>query len=120
MAEEDLAALTLATFEAATNVVRHAPRRLPDATIACRIEDLGDAIEVRFDYLGEPYVASQETLPDFSGESESGFGLYIIRQAVDDVDYRAAAEGVCRIRLTKRKTQPTVSMQGGASTGTEA
>lgn len=96
-------ALTLAAFEAATNVLRHGgDDRLPDTTLHCRIADHATSVEVRMHYVGPPFVPDERE-PDFSGESESGFGLFIIRSSVDEVIYDAPAPGVCRIVLRKNK-----------------
>jgi sigma-B regulation protein RsbU (phosphoserine phosphatase) len=93
--------LVLASFEAATNIVRHVPRRVVDSTLVCRIWHHADALEVELMYVGEPFVAAV-TEPDFSGEREGGFGLFIIMQSVDRVDYGCPVAGVCSIRLRVR------------------
>lgn len=97
-------ALILASFEAATNVIRHGSERpCEDTTLQCNIEEDRDALHVTLYYLGPPFVPDHDLEPDFSGESESGFGLFIIRSCVDDVVYDAPGPGVCRIRMTKNK-----------------
>jgi len=95
-------ALILAGFEVVTNVVRHTPRPLPDAIMHVRLEDADDSFNLDVYHLGEvcEYVARE---PDFSGESESGFGLYIIKNSVDEAIYDNPCPGVCRARLRKLK-----------------
>jgi phosphoserine phosphatase RsbU/P len=95
-------ALTLAGFEAATNVIRHTPQSLADETLHCRLAADAESLALSIDYLGEPFVPP-ELAPDFSGESEGGFGLYIIAQSVDEAIYESPAPGVCRITLRKRR-----------------
>ena len=102
VADDARDALILAAFEAATNVVRHAESPLPDASIHCRIEEADDSLVLSLYYLGE-HFAPAETTPDFSGDSEGGFGLYIIRNSVDEAVYDSPAPGVCRVHLRKQK-----------------
>ncbi|MEI6414574.1 MAG: ATP-binding protein [Pseudomonadota bacterium] len=95
-------ALTLAAFEAATNVIRHVKCPLPDATLQVFLENTDPAVNLSLYYLGEPF-SPDDTLPDFSGDTEGGFGLYIIENSVDEVIYDTPVPGVCRIWLCKRK-----------------
>jgi phosphoserine phosphatase RsbU/P len=98
-------ALTLAGFEAATNVIRHTPQALTDETLHCQLAGNEDALTLSIYYLGEPFTPI-ETSPDFSGNTEGGFGLYIIDNSVDEVAYGSPAPGVCRILLAKNATPP--------------
>lgn len=102
LTEEKVAALTLAVFETVTNVIRHADPPLDDATLHLSIEERPEDLRVTFHYLGGdflPEVMNPEAMPDFSGESQGGFGLYIIRNSVDAVHYSNPVEGICRIEL---------------------
>ena len=102
LTEEKVAALTLAVFETVTNVIRHADPPLDDATLHLSIEERPEELRVTFHYLGGdflPEVMKPEAMPDFSGESQGGFGLYIIRNSVDAVHYSNPVEGICRIEL---------------------
>jgi sigma-B regulation protein RsbU (phosphoserine phosphatase) len=99
----------LAAFEAATNVIRHVPPPFPDATISCRIVREATRVIVEIWYLGEPFVPPAEPEPDFSGNSEGGFGLYIMNQAVTSVVHESALPGVCCTRLTQSAPEPVAS-----------
>lgn len=99
--EESAQSLILAGFEAATNIIRHNPKPLEDATLHSLIERLDNQLTLKIYYLGEHFDAV-ETTPDFSGDSEGGFGLYIIRQSVDSLVHDNPIPGICRITLTKR------------------
>jgi PAS domain S-box-containing protein len=94
--------LILAAFEAATNIVRHGNCSLPDNGIHCSIEDAGDRVVVTLYHLGGRCHSVEKT-PDFSGQSEGGFGLFIIRNSVDEVVYDNPAPGFCCVRMTKYK-----------------
>jgi anti-sigma regulatory factor (Ser/Thr protein kinase) len=100
--EDAAAALILASFEAAINVIRHAPLLVGDATLTCRITRENDAMVVELIYPSEAFTPPAELHPDMSGESEGGFGLYIIAQSVDSVAYSSIMPGVASIRLVKR------------------
>jgi phosphoserine phosphatase RsbU/P len=93
--------LVLAAFEAATNVVRHVPRPSPEATLACRITPAADRVSVEIWYIGLPFERQPEPDPDLSGESEGGFGLYIIDRAVSEVAYESPLLDVCCTRLVQ-------------------
>lgn len=97
--------LVLAANEAVTNVIRHAKCPLEGATLHCCLENTTESINVIFHYIGKSFTP-RETMPDFSGDSEGGFGLFIIRNSVDEVIYDNPAENVCRISLKKFKALP--------------
>ena len=99
MAEDDRNGMVLASYEAATNVIRHVPRPFADSVLTCRIKRRKMFLEVEFLYVGTPFTPDMLTEPDFSGNSCGGFGLYIIEEAVDQVIYSSPAPGVCSILL---------------------
>ena len=100
--EEDTNALILASFEAATNIIRHARLLVGNATITCRITRESDALVVELVYPSESFTPPMQLNPDMSGESEGGFGLYIIKNSVDSVEYASPMPGVASVRLVKR------------------
>ena len=102
LSEEDADALILASFEAATNVIRYAPLMVGDATLACRITREHDSLIVELIYPSAVFTPPSEVQPDLSGESESGFGLFIMEQSVDSVEYDSPMPGIASIRLVKR------------------
>ncbi len=100
--EDDTDALILASYEAATNIVRHGRVLVGNASISCRITRESDALVVELIYPSEAFTPPAQTNPDMSGVSEGGFGLYIIEQSVDSVEYSSPMPGVASIRLVKR------------------
>jgi PAS domain S-box-containing protein len=102
--EDDANALTLASFEAATNIIRHARLLVGNATIACRITRESDALVVELIYPSESFTPPAQVNPDMSGGSEGGFGLFIIEQSVDSVEYASLMPDVSSVRLVKRAT----------------
>ena len=99
---EPASGLVLAAFEAATNVVRHVPPPFPDAMLSCRILREHAGVTVEIWYLGEPFAPPTRSEPDFSGDSDGGFGLYIMSRAVDSVAHESPLPGVCCTRLVQR------------------
>jgi phosphoserine phosphatase RsbU/P len=85
----------------ATNVIRHVAPPFPDATLSIRITLAASAVTVEIWYLGEPFQPPAQLQPDLSGESEGGFGLYIISQSVGSVTYENPLPGVCCTRLVQ-------------------
>jgi PAS domain S-box-containing protein len=98
LAQERVDALVLASFEAGSNVVRHGRPALADARIHCELERGRDGVWVRLHCLGR-ICDPTRTPPDFTGDSEGGFGLYIIHNAVDEARYDQPAPGLCRLQL---------------------
>ncbi len=103
MEEDGVHALVLAAYEAATNLIRHAPIPDMEPCIYVRIRDLGKDVALSYSYLGQPFE-DLETRPDFSGYSEGGFGLFIIKSSVDEVRYDSPAPGIARVYMRKRKS----------------
>jgi phosphoserine phosphatase RsbU/P len=93
--------LVLASFEAATNVVRHVAPPFHDSTLSCRImrEASGTVVEVW--YLGEAFRPTAEPQPDFSGGTGGGFGRYSMSRAVGRVTHESPLAGMCCTRLAQ-------------------
>jgi anti-sigma regulatory factor (Ser/Thr protein kinase) len=106
---DDAEALLLAVFETATNAIEHTRSPLDDACLACRITSTPDRLAIDMFYLGDPVQVDADAMPDFSGASDGGFGLFIIRSLVDSIDYDAPLAGVVRVTLVKRSNRPEVA-----------
>ena len=63
------------------------------------------AFTVELIYPGPSFSPPEDPQPDFSGDSEGGFGLYIIKNCVDRVEYASPAPGISSIRLAKYATR---------------
>lgn len=101
---EETDALILASFEAATNILRHAKPHFSDATLACRLTQTHEAFVVELIYPGPIFAPPPDPQPDFSGNSDGGFGLFIMESCVDRTEYVELIEGISCIRLTKRNS----------------
>ncbi|WP_371325086.1 SpoIIE family protein phosphatase [Dechloromonas sp. ZY10] len=102
--EEIWRALALAAFEAATNIVRHTPEKLPGTPIIARLERQPQRCRVDLFYPGRAFQPGAACPPDFSGARAGGFGLFIIAHQVDLLAYEAPLPGMAAIRLEKQLT----------------
>ena len=103
--EESVSQLELAITEAASNVMRHAYRGRPEQLIQLDAEVFADRIVLRLHHLGETFDPGAVKTPAFDGTQDGGFGMYIIAQSVDDVQYYRDERGRNCISLVKnRKT----------------
>jgi len=99
---EDAESLILAAHEAATNIIRHTTPDFSGSTIVCRVIYHHNELIVELVYPGESFSPSGKANADFSGRSDGGFGLYIIENSVDQVEYVSPVPGICITRLVKR------------------
>lgn len=104
--EEDwLAQLELAVDEAAANVVLHAYKGragLP-IEVAVAADADNDRVSISLFHQGEPFDPNAVAPPAFDGSRETGFGLYLIRQAVDELVFFDDERGRHGIRLVKKR-----------------
>lgn len=92
---------TLACVEAFTNIVRHAGVPPGEATIRLVITKRIDRLQVDFVHTGEHFVPPARVSDLQFGEyPEGGFGLRIMREASDGVEYRQG-ERANTVRLCK-------------------
>jgi anti-sigma regulatory factor (Ser/Thr protein kinase) len=95
--------LILALDEAATNIVLHAYERRGGERIRLQVEADADTARVSLFHRGRDFNPAAAPPPSFDGSRESGFGLHLIRQSVDEVEYARDEQGGCVIRLVKRR-----------------
>src|SRR6516162_5119688 len=87
--------LELALTEAASNIIRHGFQDRPQQSITLTVEVHDDRVGVTLRYPGEPFDPQAVPAPVFDGSRESGFGLYLIRECVDEVRYGQDDQGRC-------------------------
>lgn len=106
--EELVAALILASFEAATNAIRHTPPSLKEAALSCRLARNAVSISVELLYpVSVAFTPPSELCVDFSGASEGGFGLFIIQNSVDQIIHSSPMPGIGSIMLIKHLPELT-------------
>jgi anti-sigma regulatory factor (Ser/Thr protein kinase) len=102
-AADPLAKLELAVSEAATNIMLHAYARQPGRPIEVTVEGDDGQITISMYHQGCPFDPEAVSPPSFDGSRHSGFGVYLIRESVDNVAYTQDAGGKCGIQMTKRR-----------------
>jgi len=100
LAEDCSALIVVSAAEVLTNAIRHATGLLQGAPMEIVGEIGADQLVIEFRYIGD-YFDPPADLPetDFGDLPEGGFGLHIIRQATDSVEY-LHANGVNTIRMS--------------------
>ncbi|HSF29293.1 MAG TPA: SpoIIE family protein phosphatase [Candidatus Tectomicrobia bacterium] len=98
---DSVAALELAVNEAASNIMKHAYHGRVDQWIHLEAEAFSGQVSIRLCHQGESFDPSTVAPPALDGSQESGFGLYLITQSVDDVQYYRDARGRNCIALAK-------------------
>ena len=100
------AALELAVDEAASNIMKHAYHGRNDQSIHLEAEAFPGRVEIHLRHFGDAFDPSTVPPPLFDGSRDSGFGVYIIAQSVDEVRYYHDERGRNCIALIKvRKTE---------------
>jgi phosphoserine phosphatase RsbU/P len=108
LTEDSIAQLQLAVTEAASNIVRHAYHGQAGQPIQLEADVFADRIVLRLYHMGESFDPKQVPPPVFDGSREGGFGVYIIAQSVDEVQYCRDERGrncICLIKYRKREKE---------------
>ncbi len=102
--DEDLIyQLELAVVEAASNIIKHAYHGIPPGSVLIEAQALSDGVSIEMYDWGVPFDADAPRPPSFDGSAESGFGLYIIAQSVNEVQYWREEAGRNGTRLVQRR-----------------
>ena len=101
LAADSVAAFELAVNEAASNIMKHAYHGRTDQWIHLEAEAFPGQISIRLHHQGDPFDPSTVAPPTLDGSQESGFGIYLITQSVDDVRYYRDERGRNCIALVK-------------------
>ncbi len=104
-------ALQLAMDEASTNVIQHGYAGMNPGSLMLDLEIEPKQVVMRITDFGRPFEPYEPDTPDVSaalkdGET-GGFGLFLIYNTMDSVDYRTTEEGNCLI-LTKKLTSKVI------------
>lgn len=102
--EETLNLLELAVSEAATNIVLHAYKGACDRPIELVVAVEPEQVTVSLFHYGLDFDRNSVPPPVFDGR-ESGYGLYLINQAVDELSYFHDDCGRSGIRLVKKRAK---------------
>ena len=100
---DHVAELELAVNEATSNIMKHTYHGRTDQRIHLEAETCPDQVVIRLYHWGEPCNPASVPPPALDGSHESGFGVYLIAQNVDDVRYYCDARGRNCIALVKSR-----------------
>ena len=92
--------MVLGVDEACTNVIRYAYRLRDDQLISLRMEGLRKCVRLRLRDYGEQVLPHEMKGRSHDIIKPGGLGLYLIRKAFDEVDYRHKRRGT-ELVLTK-------------------
>jgi anti-sigma regulatory factor (Ser/Thr protein kinase) len=92
--------MVLGVDEACTNVIRYAYRLRDDQLISLHMEGLSKCVRVRLRDYGEQVLPNQMKGRSHDMIKPGGLGLFLIRNAFDEVDYIHKRRGT-ELVLTK-------------------
>jgi serine/threonine-protein kinase RsbW len=99
--ESEAADLGLAVSEACANVIQHAYGGQPGHPIDLRLSIDETKLVLSIRDLGAPFDLDAYTPPDLSEPHEGGYGVFIIRSVVDEVDYDTSGQRGTTLTLVK-------------------
>ena len=102
--EQTLYDLKLAVEEACTNVITHGYAGMNPGSLMLSIEVDVEKVILEITDFGHAFEPYEAPMPDIQAvlkdQPMSGFGLYLIYQTMDQVEYETSEDGNC-LRLTK-------------------
>jgi serine/threonine-protein kinase RsbW len=101
LGEEGIYQLELAASEAASNIISHAYHGSPSQEILIQVEVFAQRICIRLWHSGKAFNPKSVKPPSFDGSQTSGFGLYLMGQCMDQVDFFGDRRGKNSICMTK-------------------
>jgi len=99
--QDSITALELAVNEAASNIMKHAYQGCSDQQIDIEAEAFSGRVLIRLYDQGRSFEPPSASLPAINVSRESGFGLYILSQSVDEVGYYRDERGRNCVALAK-------------------
>jgi serine/threonine-protein kinase RsbW len=106
--------LALALTEAASNIIRHGFQDQQHKSITLTVEVNDDQVCVTLQHTGKPFDPQSAAAPVFDGSRQGGFGVYLIRQCVDEVRYGQDDQGRCVVHLVQKRNPPHKGEDHGA------
>ena len=80
--------LELALNEAVTNSIRHRDPALPEASVIVEIEISRNEMTVRVKDTNFPFDQGQVPAPDLEAHPESGYGIHMMKEIMDQLETR--------------------------------
>jgi serine/threonine-protein kinase RsbW len=98
-----LSRFELALTEAVSNIILHSYEGQQHKSITMAVEANEDHVSVNLVHTGMPFDPQSAAEPIFDGSRQGGFGVYLIRQCVDEVEYGQDNQGRCLIRMVQKR-----------------
>ena len=102
--------IQLAVDEACTNIIMHGYAGMDPGSVILDLEIDTNKIIISLTDFGHAFEPDSTPIPDVDAPIEErelgGFGLFFIRQSVDDVKYRTSEDGNT-MTLIKNLAQPS-------------
>ena len=108
--------LTVAVNEACANIHRHAYSGREDGAIELQVEVREAVIHLRIRDYGQQFCPEACPRPDLRQPSEGGYGVFMIHELMDEVEYVRMAEGT-ELRMTKIRQGDPVDQKGRVHVG---
>jgi anti-sigma regulatory factor (Ser/Thr protein kinase) len=86
---QELGEVQLAVQEASSNAVRHARPGHSAVPLEVLAEKVGNKLRITLRYPGGPFDLGNVPAPSLDGSRDGGFGIAIMRQCMDQIEYRS-------------------------------
>ena len=100
---DEVFALKLAVSEACANIIRHAYEGAEDKDIILSVCIEGDKLLLTIRDFGKKFDLSRYKPPELDRPSESGYGIYLIMELMDEVEYDTSPSKGTILRIVKYK-----------------
>ena len=94
--------LELVLSEAAANAIKHGGSKSGNSTATLTFEVGDDRLVIKVRDQGKGFSLEDTPLPDFDSVPEGGYGIYIMRTVMDDVQYECDPDGWNTLTLVKK------------------
>jgi anti-sigma regulatory factor (Ser/Thr protein kinase) len=103
--ENQILRLELALTEAASNIILHSFQGQQRKSITLTVEVDDEQACVTLQHIGRHFDPQTAPAPAFDGSRQGGFGLYLIRKSVDEVQYFQDDQGRCVMHMVQKRKQ---------------
>ena len=112
-----IADLKVAASEACANIIEHAYHGDPSQPIILKAMKSADGVEITIRDFAPPFDPAHLRAPDFDQPHEGGYGVFLIQQLTDSVEFSHPEGGGNELRLVKRRNSPRDHERGRPSYG---
>ena len=113
--QDTVDSIELAFNEAYANISRHAYKSGVKGPVQIEIFVKDKMLEIRLEDNGENFNPTEVKEPDFQNLGESGLGIWLMKQFMDDLVYESGECGQNVLRLIKRIPDEKMSWSVGCS-----